>query len=149
MEQTIQALGGVLLKAIPTVGILIFLHFYLKFMLFKPLERVLKQRAELTEGTRKAAEQSLVNAERKQREYEAKFRDARSDVYRLQEETRRRWLDDQSAQVAEARLKAETAIRVAKEQIAVDAAAARQGLIETSAQIADQIANRILGRRAA
>src|SRR5215475_4677341 len=98
MEQTIQALGGILLKAIPTVVILIFLHFYLKFMLFKPLAKVLKERDALTAGARKAAEQSLAAAERKAQEYEAKFRDARAEVYKQQEETRKVWLQDQAAQ---------------------------------------------------
>src|SRR6202045_85850 len=103
MEQTIQALGGVLLKAIPTICLLLLVHVYLKFMLFGPLEKVLKQRAELTEGARKSAEQSLAAADRKQQEYETKFREARAEVYRLQEETRRGWLEDQAALIAAAK----------------------------------------------
>src|SRR5260370_19478646 len=107
MEQTFQALGGILLKAIPTIVILLFLHFYLKLMLFKPLQKVLNQRDELTAGARKAAEQSLAAAERKAQEYEAKFRDARAEVYKQQEETRKRWMEDQSAQIAETRARTE------------------------------------------
>ena len=51
MDQTLHALGGILLKSIPTVVLLLFLYFYLKSMLFGPLTRVLKQRDELTAGT--------------------------------------------------------------------------------------------------
>ena len=36
MEQTLQALAGILLKAIPTIFLLLFLYFYLKLMLFGP-----------------------------------------------------------------------------------------------------------------
>src|SRR5579862_667400 len=100
MEQIIQSLGGILLKAIPTVFILLLLHFYLKAMLFGPLARVLKERDELTVGARKAAEQSLAAAERKAQEYESKLREARAEVYRQQEETRRVWLEEQTAQIA-------------------------------------------------
>ena len=71
-----------MLKAIPTVCLLLILHFYLKAVLFKPLQKILNQRDELTEGARKAAQQSLDGAEKKQQEYEAKFRDARAEVYR-------------------------------------------------------------------
>ena len=148
MEQTLQALGGIMVKAIPTVLLLIILHFYLKAMLFGPLDRVLKQRAELNEGARKAAEQSLLAADKKQQEYEAKFRDARAEVYRGQEETRRRWLSDQAAQIAEARAQSEASIRSAREQIAAEAASAKQNLAETSGALADQIANAILERKA-
>src|SRR5580658_6817743 len=88
MEQTLQDLSGILLKAIPSALLLIILHFYLKAMLFKPLQKVLKQREALTAGARKA------------QDYEAKFRDARSEVYRQQEETRKVWLEDQAEQIA-------------------------------------------------
>ena len=65
MEQTLQALGGILLKAIPTVILLLILHAYLRAVLFTPLEKMLRQRGELTEGARKAADQSLAAAEAK------------------------------------------------------------------------------------
>jgi F-type H+-transporting ATPase subunit b len=148
MEQTIQALGAILLKSIFTVCALVVLHFYLKVMLFAPLEKTLKQRDALTGGARKDAEASLANADRKQQEYEAKFRDARAEVYRAQEETRRGWLEDQTAQIAEARQRSEVSVRSAKEQITADATAARQSLGETSATLADQIATTVLARRA-
>jgi F-type H+-transporting ATPase subunit b len=91
MQETLQALGGILLKAIPTVILLIILHFYLKAMLFGPLDRIMQRRRELTEGARKIAEDSLAAAARKADEYEAKLRDARAVVYKQQEEIRKRW----------------------------------------------------------
>jgi F-type H+-transporting ATPase subunit b len=148
MEQTLQALGGILLKAIPTIFLLLLLHFYFKAMLFGPLEKVLRQRDELTEGARKAADQSLAAAERKAQEYEAKLREARAEVYRQQEETRRKWLEDQSAQIAEAHARMAAAVRQAKEQISSEAAAAQQVLLESSSALADQIATAVLARRA-
>src|SRR5580765_5749065 len=107
MEETLQALGGILLKAIPTVVFLIILHFYLKAVLFGPLDRAMKKRRELTEGARETAKTSLEAASRKADEYEAKVRDARSAVYKQQEEIRKRWLDEQAQQVAQARASSE------------------------------------------
>lgn len=148
MEQTLHALAGILLKSIPTVGLLLFLYFYLKLMLFGPLNRVLKQREELTAGTRHAAQKSLKDAERKVQEYEAKMREARAEVYREQEETRRQWLADQARQLTGARERTGQVVQKAKEQMAVEVATARQSLVEAAGTLADQIATAVLAGRA-
>jgi F-type H+-transporting ATPase subunit b len=148
MEQTLQALGGILLKAIPTVLLLLILHAYLRAMLFRPIERMLQQRSELTDGARKAASDSLVAAESKAQEYEAKLREARAAVYKEMEETRRRWLADQAAQIDQARLSAGAMVRKAKDEIAAEASAARATLAQTSSTLADQIATALLAGRA-
>jgi F-type H+-transporting ATPase subunit b len=147
MEQTLQALSGILLKAIPSALLLIILHFYLKGMLFRPLEKTLKRREELTAGARKAADESLAAAERKAQDYEAKFRDARSEVYRQQEETRKAWLDDQAKQIAAAHDRSTEAMSAADKKLTEEMAAAKQSLVDTSAALADSIANTILARR--
>jgi len=147
MEQTLQALSGILLKAIPSALLLIIVHFYLKGMLFRPLQKTLKRREELTAGARKAADESLAAAERKAQDYEAKFRDARAEVYRQQEETRKSWLEDQSKQVAAAHDRSTEAMAAADKRLAGETAAAKQNLVETSAALADRIANTVLARR--
>jgi F-type H+-transporting ATPase subunit b len=149
MQETLQALGGILLKAIPTVILLIILHFYLKAVLFGPLDRVMKERRKLTEGARELAEASLAAATRKADEYEAKLREARAAVYKQQEEIRKRWLEEQAQQVAEARVRSESTVKTAREAIAQDVAAARTSLQDTSATVADQIVATVLGKRAA
>lgn len=148
MEQTLHALAGILLKSVPTVVLLLFLYFYLKVMLFGPLARLLKQRDELTAGTRHAAEKSLKDAERRVQEYEAKMREARAEVYREQEETRRQWLADQAGQVASARERTGQTTQAAKQQMAAEIAAARQSLVEAAGALADQIVTAVLARRA-
>jgi F-type H+-transporting ATPase subunit b len=144
MEQTIQALGGILLKAVPTIVILILLHFYFKAMLFGPLDKVLKQREQLTSGAKKVAEETLASTERKAEEYEVKFREARAEVYKQQEETRKQWLQDQAGQLAQAHTNQETAVKAAKQSISVEASAARQNLVETSSVLAGEIAKAVL-----
>src|SRR5579863_3771409 len=147
MEQTLQALSGILLAAIPSALLLIILHFYLKAMLFKPLQKVLQQREALTAGARKAADQSLAAAERKAQDYEAKFRDARSEVYREQEETRKIWLEDQAKQIAAGQARSSEAMASADKKLAEETVEAKQNLVETSAALADRIANTVLARR--
>ena len=148
MQETVQALLGILLKAVPTAVLLIFLLTYFKAVLFGPLDKILKKRSELTEGARKAADESLASADRKATEYEAKLRDARAIVYKEQEETRKRWLDDQASQVAAARAKSEDGVKTAKDGIASEAATAREGLKANSVVMADQIVATVLSRKA-
>jgi F-type H+-transporting ATPase subunit b len=147
MEQTLQALSGILLRAIPTTVLLIVLHFYLKAMLFKPLQKILKEREALTAGARKAAEASLATAERKAEDYETKFRDARSEVYREQEETRRVWIEDQAKQIAAGQARTAESLTAARKQMEVETASAKASLVDTSAALADKIATRVLARR--
>lgn len=147
MKQTLEALVGILQKAVPTIVLLLLLHFYFKAMLFGPLEKILQQRDALTKGARQSAEESLASAERKTAEYEAQLRDARAEVYREQEEIRRQWLAEQAEQIEQARDRSAAAVRDAKYEIAREAASARTTLLETSGGLADQIAGSILSRR--
>src|SRR5271154_2922822 len=113
MEETLHAIGGLMLKAIPTAILLLLLNWYFRVMLFGPLEKVLKQREDLTEGARKSAEESLVAAERKSQEFETKLNQAKAQVYHEQEETRRKWLEDQASQFDQARKRAEQTVHEA------------------------------------
>ena len=136
-----------MLKAIPTICFLLILHWYFKAMLFGPLDKVLKQRDELTDGARKSAAQSLATAEQKQKEYEQKFNEARAELYRAQEETRRKWLEEQASQVEAARQRSAQIVHEARQQIEVEATSARESLAGTTAQLADEIASSILARK--
>jgi F-type H+-transporting ATPase subunit b len=144
MEQTLRALSEILQKASVTIVLLIVLYWYLKAMLYGPLEKMLKQRGELTDGTRKAAADSLAAADRKTSDYEAKLRDARTELYKGQEELRRQWLDEQASHMAGARERSSEQVQRAKQQITAEAAAARQSLEASVGVLADQIASAVL-----
>jgi F-type H+-transporting ATPase subunit b len=147
MEATLHALGEILVQAIPTFFLVLLLFLYLRSMFFKPLERVLAERSEATEGARKKASEALDHAQAKAAAYEEKIRAARNDLYREQEEVRRKWREDQIAQVAAARQSADAAVKEAKAQITADANQAKATLAGNSQSLADQITNAILQRR--
>jgi F-type H+-transporting ATPase subunit b len=147
MEQTLQALLGLMVKAIPTMLFFVFLYYFFKVMLFGPLAKVLKEREALTAGARKGAEASLEDAARKQADYEAKFNAARAEVYKGQEEMRRKWLEDQSSAVTAAKADADSKVHGGKQQIAADTENARQDLTATAGGVADHIADVVLARR--
>jgi F-type H+-transporting ATPase subunit b len=149
MEATLHALSGILLKAIPTFLLVILLHFYLKYMFFKPLEKVLRARYEATEGAQKRAAESLQKAAERTAEYEAALRAARAEVYQSQEQWHHRLREEHAAQVKAAHEKADAAVRAAREELASEILQAKAGLAAQSDALAGQIADTILNRGAA
>ena len=145
----LHALGGILLRAVPTFLLVILLHFYLKSVFFKPLEKVLRQRYEVTEGARKLAQQSLHQAADKTAAYEAQLRAAKAEMYQAQEQLHKGLQEREAAAVADARNHAEAAIKQAKEQLAADVEAAKNTLAADSESLANEIAETILRRNAA
>ena len=148
MEATLKALGDILIKAVPTLFLVILLHFYLKRIFFKPLEKVLHARYEATEGARKQADLSLEKARHKTAEFEEALRAARTEIWREQEEARRKQRQEQQSAINEARDSAAGTVKQAREQIAGDVSAARHNLIAESEALADQIVKTIVERRA-
>ena len=149
MEETLHQLGGILLRAVPTFIIVVLLHFYLKFVFFKPLQQVLRQRYEATEGARKLAEASLLYASEKAAQYEAALRSARAETYKELEQLRRTLQDDRAAGVKEARASAEAAVAQAKAALAVEVAGLKKDLEAETGALADRIAGKLLRGRAA
>ena len=149
MDATLRALGEILLNAVPTFLLVVLLHFYLKKVFFQPMEKVLRQRFEATEGARKLADQSLVRASARVAEYEAAIRAARSEIYQAQEEFYKEFQDRQAAQIAAARQSAEAGVREAKSQLALEVEAAKATLEQASQSMADEIADSMLKGTAA
>ena len=149
MDALLSQLGNLLLNAVPTFLIVIFLHFYLKSIFFKPLDKVLHQRYEATEGARKQAEQSLERAAARTAEYENKIRDARTAIYRANEQFHKEMAERQAAQIAEARQRADAAVNQAKAEIAAEMERAKASLPAESEKLAEQIVKSMLQRSAA
>jgi len=149
MNATLHALSGILLNAIPTFLLVVFLHFYLKAVFFKPLEKTLAKRYEATEGARKQAEAALARASARTAEYEAAMRNARAEVYQTQEQLHKRLEERQTQEVHAARERVEETIRKAKDDLAADAEAAKASLAQQSETLANQISESILRRSAA
>jgi len=149
MDATLHDLGRLLLKAIPTVLLLLIVHLYLKRMFFAPMREVLEKRRQDTEGARKSAEALLAKASEKAAAIEASLRKAREEIYQEQEEARRRWIGEQNVRIEEARRSSRDLIHQAKQQLDTEAVAAKRDLTATTAALADQIAQSLLEGKAA
>ncbi len=149
MESTLAALGGLLLRALPTFFIVLALHFYLKYVFFKPMQRVMDQRYAATEGAKEQARLSLERAAAKAAEYEEAMRAARAEVYHAQEQLHRRLEEQRARDLETARARAGEAVRKARADIAKDVEEARRTLAEEAGVLADQIVESVLSRRPA
>lgn len=149
MDQTLHALGGIILNGLPTFFLIIILSVCVKYLYLKPLDKVLEARFRLTEGARLAAEESLKNADNKVAEYEIALAQARSEIYREQAEFLAGVQAEQAGQVRTARTESDARVAAAKAAIAAEAQTAQLGLEAQSEALAAQIAHAILSRRAA
>jgi F-type H+-transporting ATPase subunit b len=144
MDAMLHALGDILLRAVPTFLLIILLHFYLKGIFFKPLEKVLHARYEATEGARKQAENSLATAAAKTAEYEKALFAAKTTIYQAQEKSFKELQEQHAAAVARARANADAQIKQAKAALAADVAETKRTLASETDALANQIADSIL-----
>ena len=149
MDSTLQALGGILLRAVPTFLFIVFLHFYLKSMFFKPLERVRQKRYDATEGARERARENMERAAARTAEYEEGLRRAKAALYQSQETLYRRLQGEQEAELEAAGRQADRTVDEARAVLAQDVDAAKERLRRDSELLASQIAESILRRSAA
>jgi F0F1-type ATP synthase membrane subunit b/b' len=146
MESTLHDLGQLLLKAIPTLLLLLVVHFYLKQMFFRPMEDVLAKRRAATDGLRESALEMRSKADEQTKAIEAQLRQAREAIYQEQEEARRGWTGDQSVQLDQARKDARERIRQSEELLSAEAVGAKSQLAGTANDLADRIAQTLLER---
>lgn len=147
MEATVQALAGILLRAIPTVILLLVVHFYLKRMFFRPLGEVLAKRRAANEGLRESAQALLAKAGQQANSIEERLRSAREEIYQEQEESRRRWIAEQTRRLEEARHQARALIHQSRLELEAETASAKRELAAAAGSLADQIARSLLERR--
>jgi F0F1-type ATP synthase membrane subunit b/b' len=149
MDKTLHDLGGIVLEGLPTFFLILILSLFVKYLYLKPLEKVLDERFRLTEGARKAAAESLRNADTKVAEYQEALNKARHEIYQEQADFLHK-LHAEQAELAQAvRTESDGRVAAIKLSIAKEADIAREGLESQAEALASQIADAILNRRAA
>ncbi len=138
-----------MLNGLPTFFLILILAFCVKYLYLKPLEKVLAERFRLTEGARKAAEESLRSADSKIAEYELALKAAREEIYRDQDQFSKQFHAEQTEQIRIVRADSDQRVAAIRGSIAKEAATARVGLEAQSDTLAAQIADAILERKVA
>jgi F-type H+-transporting ATPase subunit b len=144
MDQTLQQLGELLLGSVPTVILLAVLYALYTAVVHKPLQRVLAERRDKTEGAVDKSRADIAAAEARTTEYERKLREARAAVFRAQEARRQVVLQARTNALNEARRKAQAQVQAAKQDIETDRAEAEKALPAAAGALAQEIVRRVL-----
>jgi F-type H+-transporting ATPase subunit b len=141
---TLRQLGELLLASIPTIFCLLIVWSAYRTIVQKKLQQVLAERHARTEGAMQQAQAAIAKAEARAAEYEERLREARSQIYRLQEARRRHMMERRSRALAEAHRQAEEMISGARVSLENDVEQARSLLERQAEALAAQIINSIL-----
>jgi F-type H+-transporting ATPase subunit b len=147
MDSTFQQLGQLLFRSIPTILIFVALHFYLKWVLYRPLQATLAARAEKIEGKLAAARQTGEQAAKRLAGYEEALRQKRIEGYHRVEARRQEALGLGQKQLADARHQAARAMVEARQHLAAQGEATRAHLQATAETLAGQILGQVLSGR--
>ena len=137
-------LRGLFLEAVPTVLLVLVFYLFLRSQFFAPLEKAMAERSACIEGARKAGEADLAAAAELEHAYGDALRKARAEIYAELDAARRAVLDERANLIRSARDRANESIRVGKDAISQEAAAARTRLEAESQGLASEIVRMIL-----
>ncbi len=147
MEQILETLKGILVRALPTFFLVIALHWFLKKVLFQPMERVLEERRKKTQGAVEASEATLARVHDKMAEYETALGNARAEIFREQDESRKKLAAQQASLVDAARASQAEKIAEVKRGLAEEVQQAKATLSNEAERLAEQIAGAVLAGR--
>jgi F-type H+-transporting ATPase subunit b len=118
----------------------------LQRLLFAPLSRVMVARQAAVTSARELAERAAAEARAASESLDAKTREARAEIYRQMEETRRAALARRQDLLADTRRQAEAAVQDASARVRADVTQARATLERDAHTLATTIVERVLGR---
>ncbi len=144
MNQTLIQLGELLRAAVPTIVLLLLLYAVYHYVLHVPLQKVLAERRNRTQGAVERARADIAAAEAKAAEYENRLREAKLAIFRAQESKRHQAQQARTEAVAEARKRADEQVKAAKAQIQKDMEDARAGLQGEAERLATAIIQSVL-----
>lgn len=149
MDKILEQLGGLFLSSLPSVVLLIVLYFFLKTVLFNPLEKILAERYQKTEGKEKGAAEALHQAERRADEYAQAIHEAKAEIYAQQETLRKALEAERDAAVAAAAKRTDALLNEGREAVEKELAESRTMVEREAAELARMIAGKVLAKEAA
>jgi F-type H+-transporting ATPase subunit b len=144
MSYLVHQIGELFLRAVPVGLIVLLFYFIMRSLFFRPLLKVMAERAARSTGAQKAAEAAQTAAAEKIKQYEEALQQARAKIYVEQEAERKKLLDERANALKEARTKATAEVNSGKQRVAGEFSSARKDLEATTSQLATEIARRIL-----
>jgi F-type H+-transporting ATPase subunit b len=139
MDETLKQVGGLLLGSIPTIILFIVFYVAYRVLVHTPLERVLAERRDKTEGALDKARADIAAAEAKTAEYEKALREARLLVFKAREMRRQKAMDLRGEMISEARSVADARVGEAKAALEKEVAVSKASLQTESERLATEV----------
>ncbi len=129
------------------IGLVLIAGAALNGLLLRPLLRVMQERQGAVKSARQLAESAAAQARAASAEFDSRLQAARAEIYKEMDEKRRQALERRAELLARTRQDVEAEIRGATTRLQSQAAAARGRLDQEASVLADDIAERVLGRQ--
>ena len=144
-------LEGRVIPGLSVVWVIIFvllLAVLLDRWLFKPLLRVMDERASRVKAAIDLAQAAAEKAREAAAEFETRTRAAQAEVYREMDEKRRVALEERATLVARTRQEVDASLAEARTRLDAQVAEARVRLEEDADRLGTAVVERVLGRKA-
>jgi F-type H+-transporting ATPase subunit b len=144
MQEIFDQLWNLLLGAVPTMLLFLLLVLAYQLLVQGPLNRVLKERRDRTEGALEDARKSIEDAEARAAEYANRLRQARAEALKAREQRVQQWSAERDAALDAAREAAGRTVSEAKAQIETETTNARRTIESAAGQLAEQVVRAVL-----
>ena len=128
------------------VGFLLLCTYLLNTLVFKPILRVIDDRAAAVRGARELADSAAQKATSAAAEYDRKLNTARAEVYGQMDAMRKAALDKRAELLASTRATVEHELTTASARVQQESKEARAALDRDASNLAGAIVSRVLGR---
>src|ERR1700744_2751894 len=118
MDAILRQIGELLVNSIPTIISVLIVWVGYRYIIHGKLQQVLEQRHALTEGAIQRAQEEIAKAEKRTAEYEERVREARGELYKVQQANRQKVMEARNTALAEARRQAGEKVKEARANVA-------------------------------
>lgn len=144
MQEILQQLETLLIGSLPTALLFIVLVLAYQFLVQQPLTAVLAKRRALTKGAVEEAEKAIAAAEARSAEYEAKLRQARTELFKAREVRLQQWTAERDQALEAARKAAGAKVGEAQALLDADVANARTAIEASASELGKQVMQAVL-----
>jgi F-type H+-transporting ATPase subunit b len=144
MDQIFNQIGGLVLGAVPTMLLFIFLVVAYGILVRRPLDRALAERRARTSGAVEKAKDAISDAEAKTAEYEDRLRKARAEIFAARDARMKQWAAQREQTLADARATTSQKVLAGKLEIEQGLADALRQIESVGAELSEQVVRAIL-----
>ena len=144
MNLIFHQLGGLFLGSVPTIVFFILLIVAYGFLVRRPLDAILAERAARTSGAVEQARGAMSAAEAETAVFEDRMRAARAEIFAARDQRLAKWAAERELLLAEARATTATKIGNARGEIDQAVLGAREQIESMSLELSSKIMKAVL-----